>query len=220
MIINQTQRFYVYILYSRLGSYESYSAWQIVLYLCLSNIHFFRIRFLLPRTLCKINRIFNSPLEHENECVKLPASKRQLESTNLLRFGFMVFNATFNNISVKSWRSVLLMEETGGPGENHQPAVSHWQTGTHTVLLLALSGSRTHNISGDCIGSCKSNYQMITAPTTLSNLLRGGFVLAVFARQTFPTLSNIFSFSYEFITDSSFSLQYCLFITCSCHEHS
>jgi len=28
----------------------------------------------------------------------------------------MVFNATFNNISVKSWRSVLLLEETG---ENH-----------------------------------------------------------------------------------------------------
>ena len=26
---------------------------------------------------------------------------------------FMVFNATFNNISVISWRSVLLVEETG-----------------------------------------------------------------------------------------------------------
>jgi hypothetical protein len=34
----------------------------------------------------------------------------------------MVFNATFNNISVILWRSVLLMEETGGPGENHRPA--------------------------------------------------------------------------------------------------
>jgi hypothetical protein len=34
---------------------------------------------------------------------------------------FMVFNATFNNtcISVISWRSVLLVEETGVPGENH-----------------------------------------------------------------------------------------------------
>ena len=29
----------------------------------------------------------------------------------------MVFNATFNNISVISWRSVLLVEETAGPGE-------------------------------------------------------------------------------------------------------
>jgi len=38
---------------------------------------------------------------------------------------FMVFNATFNNISVISWRSVLLVEETGGPGENHQLVASH-----------------------------------------------------------------------------------------------
>jgi hypothetical protein len=31
----------------------------------------------------------------------------------------MVFNATFNNISVISCRSILLMEETGVPRENH-----------------------------------------------------------------------------------------------------
>jgi len=31
----------------------------------------------------------------------------------------MLFNATFNNISVISWLSVLLVEETGGPEENH-----------------------------------------------------------------------------------------------------
>jgi hypothetical protein len=29
----------------------------------------------------------------------------------------MVFNATYNNISVMSWWSVLLVEETGGTGE-------------------------------------------------------------------------------------------------------
>jgi hypothetical protein len=32
----------------------------------------------------------------------------------------MVLNATFNNISVILWRSVLLVEETGVPGENHK----------------------------------------------------------------------------------------------------
>ena len=37
-------------------------------------------------------------------------------------FGFMEFNATFNSISVISWRSVLLVEETV---ENHRPATSH-----------------------------------------------------------------------------------------------
>jgi hypothetical protein len=30
----------------------------------------------------------------------------------------MVFNTTFKNISVILWSSILLMEETGGPGEN------------------------------------------------------------------------------------------------------
>jgi len=30
---------------------------------------------------------------------------------------FILFNATFNNISVIWWRSVLLVEETGVPGE-------------------------------------------------------------------------------------------------------
>jgi hypothetical protein len=39
-------------------------------------------------------------------------------------FGFMVFNATFFNISVISWWPVLLVEETGVPGENRRPAAS------------------------------------------------------------------------------------------------
>jgi hypothetical protein len=38
--------------------------------------------------------------------------------------GDMVFNTTLNNISVISWRSVLLVDETGLPGENHRPATS------------------------------------------------------------------------------------------------
>jgi hypothetical protein len=38
----------------------------------------------------------------------------------------MVFNATFNNISVILWPLVLLVEETGGLGENHRPVTSHF----------------------------------------------------------------------------------------------
>jgi hypothetical protein len=38
------------------------------------------------------------------------------------RVRVMVFNATFNNISVISWLSVLLVEETG---KNDQPVASH-----------------------------------------------------------------------------------------------
>jgi len=47
--------------------------------------------------------------------------------------GIMVFNATFNNISAISWWSVLLVEETGVPGENHRPVASgrSWRTKEH-----------------------------------------------------------------------------------------
>jgi hypothetical protein len=48
-----------------------------------------------------------------------------LHLIGLLWFGFMVLNATFNNISVISWLSVLLVEETGVPGENHRPVAGH-----------------------------------------------------------------------------------------------
>jgi hypothetical protein len=41
---------------------------------------------------------------------------------------FMVFNTTLNNISGISWRSALLVEETG------VPATSHWQTLSHNVV--------------------------------------------------------------------------------------
>ena len=37
----------------------------------------------------------------------------------------MVINATFNNISVILWRSVLVVEETGVTGENQRPVTSH-----------------------------------------------------------------------------------------------
>jgi hypothetical protein len=36
----------------------------------------------------------------------------------------IVFNATLNNISVISWRPVLLVEETGVPGNKDRPAAS------------------------------------------------------------------------------------------------
>ena len=46
----------------------------------------------------------------------------------------MVFNATFNNMTVISWLSILLVEETGVAGENHRPVASNWQTLLHNVV--------------------------------------------------------------------------------------
>jgi hypothetical protein len=37
----------------------------------------------------------------------------------------MVFNATFNNISVISWWSILMVSDLGVPVENHRPVASH-----------------------------------------------------------------------------------------------
>jgi hypothetical protein len=39
--------------------------------------------------------------------------------------GYLIKETTFNNISVISWQSVLLMEKSGVPGENNQPVASH-----------------------------------------------------------------------------------------------
>ena len=79
----------------------------------------------------------------------------------------LVFNATFNNISAISWRLVFLVKETGGPGENHRPFASHWQTLSHNVIHLTLIKIRTHNISGD-------RHRLIKAPEiTLATYVPG-----------------------------------------------
>jgi len=46
----------------------------------------------------------------------------------------MLFNATFNNISVILWWPVLLVEEIGEPEENHWSVASYWQTLSHNVV--------------------------------------------------------------------------------------
>jgi hypothetical protein len=59
-----------------------------------------------------------------------------------LRVGVMLFKATFNNISFILCLSVLLVDETGVPGDNHRPAARHWQTSmksafkSHNLLLF------------------------------------------------------------------------------------
>ena len=50
------------------------------------------------------------------------------------RVKFMVFIATFNNISAISWRSVLLVKETGLPTENHRSVASHLRALSHNVV--------------------------------------------------------------------------------------
>jgi len=42
--------------------------------------------------------------------------------------------------------SVLLVKETGVPGENQRPVASYWQTVSHNVVSNRV---RSHNFSGD-----------------------------------------------------------------------
>ena len=73
--------------------------------------------------------------------------------------GFMVFNTTFNNISVISWRSVLLVEKTTDLSQVIDKLY-------HIMLYTSpWSGFELTSvvIGTDCIGSCKSNYCTITA---------------------------------------------------------
>ena len=85
----------------------------------------------------------------------------------------MMFNAIFNNISVISWLSVLLVEETGIP-QKKTPTCHKSLTNYHIMLYrvhIALAGfelTTSVAIGTEYTGSCKFKYHTImttTAPT-------------------------------------------------------
>ena len=63
---------------------------------------------------------------------------------------FIVFNATFSNISAISWRPVLVVEEAGVPGEDHGQAAGklyHLRLRVECTLFCNLQSQvRTHAV--------------------------------------------------------------------------
>ena len=100
---------------------------------------------------------------------------------------FMVFYATFNNISVLSWRSVLL--------EYLEKTTDLLQVTGITLCCIEYTSAWTGfelttlvGISTDCKGSCKSNYH---APTTTPDGIWG--LLSCFLYIISNTLSKHFT---------------------------
>jgi len=78
----------------------------------------------------------------------------------------LVINATFINISVLSWRPVLVVEEAGVPGESHRPwartgKLYHLRLRVECILFCNLrSRAPTHAVL--VIGV----YELLGNPTT------------------------------------------------------
>jgi hypothetical protein len=67
----------------------------------------------------------------------------------------LVFNATFNNISVILRRLALRVEETGVPDENHRV---HLAMNEYEITTLAVTDT-------DCTGSFRFNFHTMTITT-------------------------------------------------------
>ena len=91
--------------------------------------------------------------------------QKRVVRTIYLFVWLLVFNATFNNISVISWRSDLLVEDPEKTTDLPQVIDKLYHIVLYTspwsrfeLTTLVVTGT-------DCIDSCKSNYHTITTTT-------------------------------------------------------
>jgi hypothetical protein len=90
-----------------------------------------------------------------------------------IRVRVILYIGTFHNILAISWRSVLLVEETRVPGENHNLPLTNFSPLCcikDTLSCASFEFTTLVVIGTDCTGGCKSNYYTITTMTTPSYL--------------------------------------------------
>ena len=137
-----------------LGIFNILMLFNLVYRILFPRCKIIRRKKILDEVILQIQSLLCQTLHYMNSC-----------GMNFGLVWFMVFNATFNNISVILWRSVffkflsvLLIEETRVHGENHHPCLksltnfiglsfiddtSPWVRFQHTTLVV---------IGTDCIG--------------------------------------------------------------------
>ena len=99
---------------------RTHNCWKLPLHVRNGN---FETRVTNLHPVLRLSCVFDSSLTNSRTILREFVSHMR-ENVGLV--WFMVLNATFNHISVISRLSVLLVVETGVPGENHRPVPSNW----------------------------------------------------------------------------------------------
>jgi hypothetical protein len=78
---------------------------------------------------------------------------------------------------MKNSNTVLLVEETGVPGENHRPAASHWQTLSHNVVsnTSRYEWIQSHNVT--IIENCTTSLYL---PFPINPIFRTGLFIVFY----------------------------------------
>ena len=110
------------------------------LFVCLFVFFFFLFVVCLMHNASRVSGLFihDCPFCFCNVCKRtFPTREEECkDGKKWKKWGriILVFHATFKNISVILWWSVLLVEEDGVPNENQLPPASHWQTLSHQAI--------------------------------------------------------------------------------------
>ena len=135
--------YYVYIFARKAKNYIDQSGlFKYILFVCFKYQYIFLSLDQFDDFKLKVN--WKNNVEHVNR-IWIPPHHHILK-------GLGLWCLTLLSIIFQLYRSgLLLVEETGVPGENHRSFASHWQTLSHNLhqVHLAMSGIQINTLNGD-----------------------------------------------------------------------